>query len=136
MWISQQGRSAGRQEHDARMGVVTAQGERVGVYADGCQQQLPVAAPGGYRWKPKNGQQVLVLKTGANAEAACIVAGQDVGENGLKPGEVEVFGPGCCVKLDEYGQVQLNGAVLVNGVSLEAVIEAAVQRVLAEQEGT
>ena len=136
MWISQQGRYAGRQEHDARVGVVTAQGEQVGVYADGFQRQLPVAAPGGYRWKPQNGQQVLVIKTGAEAEAACILAQQEAEANGLNPGEVELFGPGCSVKLDEKGKVWLNGSVLINAVPLEAVIKAAVQRVLAEQEGT
>lgn len=136
MWISQQGRYAGRQEHDARVGVVTAQGERAGVYADGYQRQLPVAAPGGYRWKPQNGQQVLVIKTGANAEAACIVAQQETEENGLKPGEVELFGPGCSVKLDERGRVRLDGAVLVNGIPLETVIETAVRQALARQEGT
>lgn len=136
MWISQQGRHTGRQEHDARVGVVTAQGGRAGVYADGYQQMLPVAAPGGYRWKPQSGQQVLVIKTGANAEAACIVAQQETAENDLKPGEVEVFGPRCSVKLDASGQVRLSGAVLVNGVPLETMIETAVQQALARQEGT
>ena len=136
MWMAQQGRAAGRQEHDARVGVVTAQGEQVGVYADGYQQSLPVAAPGGYRWKPQTGQQVLVLKTGASGEAACIVAQRERVGNDLKPGEVELFGPGCRVKLAENGQVRLEGAVQVNGVPLEAVIEAAVLRALAEQEGT
>jgi len=136
MWISQQGRYAGRQEHDARVGVVTAQGERTGVYADGYQQQLPVATPGGYRWKPQSGQQVLVIKTGADAEAACIVAQQEAEENSLKPGEVELFGPECSVKLDENGHIRLDGAVLVNGIPLEAMIEAAVQQALAQQEGT
>ena len=136
MWISQQGRHAGRQEHDARVGVVTAQGEQVGVYADGHQRVLPVAAPGGYRWKPQTGQQVLVIKTGADAEAACIVAQQEENTHELKPGEVEVFGPECSIKLDADGRVRLNGAILVNGVPLENVIEAAVLRALAEQEGT
>ena len=132
MWISQQGRHAGRQEHDARVGVVTAQGERVGVYADGYQQALPVVAPGGYRWRPQNGQQVLVIKTGADAESACIVAQQEESTNELNPGEVEVYGPKCSIKLGTDGRVRLNGTVLINGVSLESMIEAAVQRMLAE----
>ena len=136
MWISQQGRHAGRQEHDARVGVVTAQGEQAGVYADGYQRTLPVAAPGGYRWKPQTGQRVLVIKTGADAEAACIVAQQEDVAYDLKPGEVEVVGPECSLRLDANGRVQLNGAVLVNGVPLETVIETAVLRALAEQEGT
>lgn len=134
MWISQQGRHAGRQEHDARLGVVTAQGEQAGVYTDGHQRLLPVVAPGGYRWKPGNGQQVLVLKTGADGEAACIVAQQEMQDNGLKPGEVELYGPGCSVRLDADGRVWLQGTILVNGVSLESMVASAVEQALARQE--
>lgn len=136
MWISQQSKRPEGAERNARMGVVTAQGEQTGVYTDGHQRLLPVAAPGGYRWKPKNGQQVLVVKSGADGEAACIVAQRESGSNDLTPGEVELYGDGCSVRLDGNGQVRLTGAVLVNGVALEAMIEAAVQRALAEQEGT
>ncbi|MBE6957048.1 MAG: hypothetical protein E7450_06310 [Ruminococcaceae bacterium] len=118
------------------MGVVTAQGERTGVYAEGCQRLLPVAAPGGYRWKPKNGQQVLVMKSGVDGEAACIVAQRESADNDLNPGELELFADGCSIRLSGDGQVRLKGEVLVNGVSLEAVIEAAVLQALAGQEGT
>lgn len=135
MWISQQGRGAGRQEHDARVGVVTVQGEQTGVYADGHQRLLPVAAPGGYRWKPKNGQQVLVIKTGADAEAACIVAQQEAEDHDLSPGEVELYGQGCSIKLDEDGKLWLNGTVMVNGISLETIIKSAVQALI-QQEAT
>ena len=135
MWISQQGRSAGKQENHARMAVVTAQGEQAGVYMDGHQCWLPVAAPGGYRWKPRSGQQVLVMKSGADAENAHIVAQQEMAEYNLKPGEVELYADGCSVKLDVQGQVQLQGTVVVNGVTLERLIEEAAQRVLARQEG-
>ena len=136
MWISQQGRYAGRQEHDARLGVVTAQGEQTGVYADGHQRLLPVAAPGGYRWKPKNGQQVLVLKTGADGEAACIIAQQENREDDLKPGEAELYGRGCSIRLGEDGTLRLDGTVLVNGTPLESLIASMVQRTLAQQEGS
>ena len=136
MWISQQSKLGNRQQRHAQVGVVTAQGESVGVYTDGCQCLLPVVAPGGYRWKPKNGQQVLVMKSGADGEAACVVARHDQTDHALNPGEVELYANGCSVKLDETGTVRLNGAVLVNDVPLEALIEAVVQRTLAGQEGT
>lgn len=134
MWISQQGRCAGTREHDARMAVVTAQGEQAGVYVDGHQRWLSVAAPGGYRWKPQNGQQVIVIKSGADAEMTHILAQQETDENDLEPGEVELYGRGCSVKLDTEGRVRLQGTLLVNGATLEALIEAAVQRELARQE--
>lgn len=135
MWISQQGRCAGTREHDTHMAVVTAQGERTGVYMDGHQRWLPVAAPGGYRWKPQNGQQVIVIKSGADGEAAHVLARPDVECDELKPGEVELYGPGSSVKLDREGRVRLQGTVTVNGAELEELVEAAVLRVLARQEG-
>lgn len=136
MWIAKQSkRATGRGRH-AQMGVVTAQGEQVGVYADGYQQLLPVAAPGGYRWRPKNGQRVLVMKSGADGEAACILAQQEETDAQLRPGEAELYADGCSVKLKADGKLELNGTVLVNGVSVEALIETAVQQALARQEGT
>ncbi|MBQ3134764.1 MAG: hypothetical protein IJB75_03000 [Oscillospiraceae bacterium] len=135
MWISQQGRCAGKQGHDARTAVVTAQGEQAGVYMDGHQRWLPVAAPGGYRWKPRTGQQVIVIKSGADAEATYILAQKEAGDCDLKPGEVELYGNGCSVKLDAEGRVHLQGTLVVNGTALESLIDTAVSRALNQREG-
>lgn len=133
MWISGQCKKEQGMRHNARVGVVTAQGERIGVYTDGQMRLLPVAAPGGYRWRPANGQQVLVLKTGADAESACVLAEQSEPVEDLLPGEVELRGPDCGLRLNREGQVALRGTVLLNGVPLETVIQEAVYRALATQ---
>ena len=57
-----------------------------------------------------------------------------VQDNGLQPGEVELYGPGCSVRLDADGRVWLQGTILVNGVSLESMVASAVEQALAQQE--
>lgn len=131
MWISNQSKKANTAEHAARMGVVTAGGEQAGVYIDAERRWLPVAAPGGYRWRPGAGEQVLVLKTGADGESACILARREDEPTDLQPGEVELAGPGCMVKLTGSGQVVLNGTVTVNGLPIEVMIQNAVAQAMA-----
>lgn len=135
MWISNQSKKAGAAGHNARMGVVTAGGEQAGVYVDAERRWLPVLAPGGYRWRPKAGEQVLVLKTGADGESACILARQEDETADLQPGEVELTGPGCAVRLGGAGQVALTGTVTVNGTALEVMIQNAVAQAMAALAG-
>ena len=131
MWISSQTRESGRtQEHDARLGTVTAGGRSVSAYLDGEQRWLPVMAPGGYRWQPGAGDQVLVLKTGEQSEGACILAKQETYADDLAPGEVEFNAPGCRLKLSGAGAVEISGRVTVNGVALEDLIRGTVASTL------
>lgn len=126
MWTSKQSKqTAERPESSADMGVVTSGGELCGVYMGTERRWLPVLGPGGCRWRPRVGQQVLVLKTGRQEEEACILAAQQE-DNDLQPGEVELYAPGCGVKLTRAGAVELTGRVMVNGISLQALIEQAV----------
>ena len=131
MWTSSQTRSAGRpEEHDAQFGTVTASGRNVSAYVDGEQRWLPVAAPGGYRWRPFVGDQVLVIKNGVSGEGACILAGQDSGADDLAPGEVELSAPGCSLKMTGSGGVEISGQITVNGVALEDLIRSTVASTL------
>ncbi|MBO5340369.1 MAG: hypothetical protein J6A62_05175 [Oscillospiraceae bacterium] len=135
MWTSNQSKKTNTAGHAARMGIVTAGGEQAGVYIDAERRWLPVAAPGGYRWRPRAGEQVLVLKTGADGESACILARQEDEPMDLQPGEVELTGPGCGVKLTGSGQVALSGTVTVNGLPLEVMIQNAVAQAAAALAG-
>lgn len=131
MWTSSQTRSAGRPEgHDAQFGTVTASGRNVSAYVDAEQRWLPVMAPGGYRWRPCVGDQVLVLKTGEQSEGACVIAGQDSGSDDLAPGEVELIAPGCRLKMTGAGAVEITGQITVNGVALEDLIRGTVASTL------
>jgi len=131
MWISSQTRGGARvEEHDAQLGTVTASGRNVSAYLDGEQRWLPVMAPGGYRWRPCVGDQILVLKTGEQNEGACVIAGPDTGSDDLAPGEVELSAPGCRLKMNRLGTVEIVGQITVNGIPLENLIRSTVASTL------
>ena len=67
MWISEQGRRRTEPDGTALVGRVTLPGDPAGVYLAGERRELPVFGPGGYVWRPEEGEQVLVLKTGRGA---------------------------------------------------------------------
>ena len=77
-----------------------------GAVADQEYRHRPVIAPGGYRWCPREGQQLLLLHTGDGD----LCAGAAAESRGLAPGEVEITGPG-------GGSILLrrDGAVVING---------------------
>ena len=135
MWVSKQTKKRETGGGPARVGVVTAAGQESGVYLGTQRCWLPVMAPGGYRWRPKTGEQVLVLKTGAEGESACVLARQEEPGEELQPGEVELYASGCRVKLTGTGRVDVCGSVYVNGTALEEMINRAVAAALAGQEG-
>ena len=136
MWTaSQMKETKTGQQSAADVGVVTASGTENGVLLGSERRWLSVMAPGGYRWRPRTGETVLVLKTGNDGESPCILAGETQKEDLLQPGEVELVGPGCGVKLTENGQVAVQGAMMVNGKSLEEIVWSIVAAAMADQGG-
>ncbi|MBC5730695.1 hypothetical protein H8S34_07580 [Pseudoflavonifractor sp. NSJ-25] len=115
MWLSQ--KRPERWESPAQVGVVTLEGDPAAVYQSSERRDLPVFAPGGYCWRPALGAEVLVLKTGAQGEGAC-VAGTRITAN-VAPGEVRIQSEGgASITLGADGTIRLEGDVLVNGVPL------------------
>ena len=104
MWISEQGRRRAEPDGTALVGRVTLPGDPAGVYLAGERRELPVFGPGGYVWRPEEGEQVLVLKTGQ----AC---GQDWN---LAAGEVLIYSGSASIRIGGGG-IRLTGDVLVNG---------------------
>lgn len=135
MWTAKQTKTTGKSSSAAHMGVVTAGGIRSDVYLGSQRCWLPVLAPGGYRWRPGAGEQVLVLKTGEQGESTCVLARQEEPGAELQPGEVELYAPSCALKLTRDGRVDVCGRVYVNGTALEELIGKAVAAALAGQEG-
>ena len=89
-------------------------GRNSGVYLAGERRELPVFGPGGYVWRPEEGEQVLVLKTGQAGEAPC-VAGQACGQDwNLAAGEVLIYSGSASIRIGGGG-IRLTGDVLVNG---------------------
>ena len=118
MWLSQRHRETGRHGEDG-LGIVTLEGNPAAVYLAGERRNLPVLAPGGYAWVPAAGDQVLVLKTGADGEAPCVVAALEK-ERELPPGAVQLFNreETATITLDEEGNIRMTGRVFVNGMQI------------------
>ena len=132
MWSGQQGRLLPVEEPGAELGEVTLGGDPAGVVLGGERRSNPVYGPGGYAWRPSVGDQVLVLKAGAEREPPCIV-GRVQGDLNLGPGETAVSGGDSAVYL-KTGQLDLRGNVTINGVGLVDLIAAVVAEILSNLE--
>lgn len=107
MWLSKNMAAKAAVETGEGPGIVSAAGENPAVVTDGEKRGLTVAAPGGYQWRPGVEQEVLVLGE------MVLAAPQDTAE--LAPGEVRVFSRGASIRLDNAGNIYLEGNVFVNG---------------------
>ena len=113
MWISRRAWPESKREALAEGGEVTLE-ENVGVYAEGERRSLPVYGPGGYRWRPAMGEQVLVLKLGQDGEQPC-VAGSAVDLDSINVGDVELYTEGARIRLSKDGRVDIDGKIYING---------------------
>jgi len=109
MWLSECLRSGGGQSAPAaEVGQVSLAGGTVAVVTQNEQRELRMALPGGFSWRPKTGQRVLVLHSG---EGESIVVGVlPETENTETPGAVELAGEGCVLRLGADGTVTLSGS--------------------------
>lgn len=113
MWLSKKAAEAPRTEPVADVGVVSIGAAQPAVVTDGETRNLAVFAPGGYCWRPAAGEQVLVLKAGAEG----VVAGKRTDAGALAPGEILITAPGgASIRLGADGSLALTGTVTVNGV--------------------
>lgn len=121
MWLSRGRKEAVAGEAAAESGPVTVQGTQTAVYLSGERRNVAVCAPGGFAWRPRVGQEVLVLKAGQEQESPYVL-GTDCAAmaEGLTPGETLLGGEGASVKVGR--RVELTGQVLINGESLEELI--------------
>lgn len=128
MWTSDRGRRCAREEAAADIGAVTLGEEPAGVYLEGERRGAQVYSPGGYRWRPAQGEQVLVMKAGTERESPCIVGRAQ--EDGMEPGEVEISSSRkkSMIRLQRDGELALTGTVTVNGVRLETLVEEIAKR--------
>lgn len=103
-----------------------------GAVADQEYRFRPLLAPSGYRWCPREEQQVLLLHT-ADGD---LCAGVPAETRGLAPGEVELAGPdGAVIRLSRGGLVSItspsgaslrfaaDGSVVINGTTIPPLKE-------------
>ena len=102
---------------NAESGTVTIGGSTAGVLSRGEERNVPLASPGGYAWRPKNGERVLVIKGGPGGEEQCVCGGKQAAvPKGMQPGEVYIYGPkGSNVYLQKDGTIELTGRISIRG---------------------
>ena len=140
MWTSNRKREGLSQECAADQGIVTLGGDPAAGYLGGERRWVSLYAPGGYQWRPKAGDKVLVVKAGDHREIPCLVGKRPdelSEEDELPPGSVRIHSGTGVVLLDEEGltlqgdEVALEGDITVNGQSLQSYIQNIVYQVLA-----
>lgn len=131
MWLSGQQRRLHR-AGEGQVGRVTIGGEQAAVLLDSERRGLEVYSPGGYHWTPRADQKVLVIQ--GQGEIPCVV-GLRQGETPPEKVTVEADGGGQ-LELDGENaalagsRIDLNGAVYVNGETLEELIARIVAMLL------
>lgn len=114
MWLSKKMTEATQEETpSASLGEITISGDSSGVLLDSEQRGVSLISPGGFRWRPKTGQTVLVLKTG---EGESVVAGavqQDAGV--LQGGEMMLCSDRASIMLKNDGSISVQGNLSVSG---------------------
>ena len=114
MWLSGQLTAQSRktqEESGADLGVTTISGDQVSVLARGEIRQLPVYGPGGYLWKPENGDRVLLIRGGSGGEELCVAGGkQKESTEQMECGEVCLFSRDSRIYLKNDGTIELQGS--------------------------
>jgi len=123
MWIWERERRRQSEESAVQLGEVTLSGEETAANLGGERRWLGVCVPGGYGWKPRQGERALILKAGDEAWVLGTAA-----EQRLQPGQVKLTGTGCELFLGD--SMEITGEVVLNGRSLEEYIRAIVAQML------
>ena len=102
----------------AQDGSVTIEGGELAVFSSGEKREVKTAAPGGYEWRPRKGENVLVVRGGTFGEEVYAVGVVEAAASGLAPGEVRIrSGTGTAeIVLHNNGRVDINGLLFINGM--------------------
>ena len=139
MWTANRKREGRTEECAADQGIVTLGGDPAAVYLGGERRWVSLYTPGGYQWRPKAGDKVLVVKAGDHRELPCLVGKRPDAlseEDELPPGSVRIHRGAGVARRHEAGvtrtarKVALKGDIRINGQELEAYIQDIVYQVL------
>ena len=123
MWLSEERGKQTTQEPVAEWGRVTVS-EPTAVYLSGEKRNVGLCCPGGMTWRPKVGQEVLVLKAGSEGEQPFLLGAVCREKTGLKAGEVRIGESGACILLGD--RLTLQGEIRVGKDSLDNYIRRVV----------
>ena len=119
MWLSRKLSQHEMQDvASAQDGTVTIEGGDLALFSSGEKREVKTAAPGGYEWRPRKGENVLVVRGGTFGEEAYAVGVVEAAASGLAPGEVRIrSGTGTAeIVLHNNGRVDINGLLFINGM--------------------
>ena len=118
MWIAEQ-MARGRGEKPAggaELGVVTIGGAAAAAEIRGEERGLPIYGPGGLVWRPRPGDQVLVVKACTDGAERCIIAMAPVqAPEGMEAGELWLGTESASLWLRRDGSLALRGKVEIQG---------------------
>lgn len=118
MWLSRKLTQHEKQNTaSAETGAVTIDSGEIAVYSSGEDRDVQLASPGGFFWRPKSGEKVLVIKGGTFGEEPFIVGAVRDGE-ALPAGEIRIapMEGDAEILLHNDGRVDINGVLFINGV--------------------
>lgn len=136
MWLSGQQKQP-HQSGEGQTGIVTMSEGEMAVMLETERRGLEVYAPAGYHWTPQPGQRVLVIQ--GDGEIPCIAGVRQGGIQpdsvGISANSVSVSGKGVSIRASGSASVggqsvNLQGRVLINGETLEAVVAKIVASLL------
>ena len=119
MWLSRKLSQHEMQDvASAQDGTVTIEGGELAVFSSGEKREVKTAAPGGYEWRPRKGENVQVVRGGTFGEEAYAVGVVEAAASGFAPGEVRIrSGTGTAeIVLHNNGRVDINGLLFINGM--------------------
>lgn len=120
MWLSE--KTAGSTKSGgAEFGTVTIGGGSVGVMTDSERRGLKVYGPGGYVWRPRTGESLLVLKCGEEGAQSCVAGTEPpAAPPNMENGEIYITSAsGTSLYLKNDGRVLLTGQLYINGIKVE-----------------
>lgn len=127
MWLAQElSRRGSERAGEISTGKVSVAGDKAAVMLDGERRGITVACPGGLRWNPAAGEDVIVLRSGDGEQFVLGVAGNEdeIPEKGgylLKSGGNSLALGSAGVEIK--GDIAAEGRLLVNGCDILAAIE-------------
>ena len=108
MWLSKQMQRQDAPSQEIEETTVQTAVEQV---SDNRAQQLQLAGPGGFAWRPRVGDSLLVIKDVAiGAARPCPVT--------LSPGECCLYSDNAYIHLTKDGRIEIQGQLLLNGTPI------------------
>lgn len=124
MWLSERAALGAREsEPAAEIGVVTSGGARPSVMLGGERRRMETASPGGLRWMPVEGEQVIVTRCGDELFVTGSLSGAPKRTGGLY-----LENGNACICLNADGKIELRGEVnvvgslMLNGVDIRKLL--------------